>query len=134
MIRGCASWRDAIEETREHLRALFDPVLLSMGPADVDAPIAALHKGEQRRWQRNSVRGGEPAHIVRELLHGPHAMGIWRNSSRRELAGHPCSMTCASGSRNTVSPSYAQELKTMGPISAARLERARGGTRGVDQR
>ncbi len=113
--------RDANEETRQHLRALFDPILLSQASADGMRRLPHYIKGEQRRWQRNSVRGGEPAHIARELLQWTarfrdlakqlEAQGRWSpmlDDLRLWIEEYRISL-------------YAQELKTLGPISAARL-------------
>jgi ATP-dependent helicase HrpA len=113
--------RDAIEETRQHLRRLFDPILLSRGSADVMRRLPHYIKGEQRRWQRNSVRGGEPAHVGRELLQWTaryldlakqlEAQSRWSpqlDDLRLWIEEYRVSL-------------YAQELKTLGPISAVRL-------------
>jgi ATP-dependent helicase HrpA len=79
-------------------------------------------KAEERRWQRSAARGGESAHIVRELRD-------WSARYRRlakELDAEMRWIPEIDDLKNWIEEYrvslYAQELKTLGPISAARLE------------
>jgi ATP-dependent helicase HrpA len=113
---------DAAEETRQHLRRLLDARVLQGVTPEWLRQLPRYLKAEQRRWQRNAVRGGEPPTIARELQ-------LWSaryHDLERQL-----------GAESRWSPKldefrfwieeyrvslYAQELKTLVPISAARLE------------
>ena len=53
----------AADETRQHLRRLFEPAWLQMIPLDWLRQLPRYLKAEQRRWQRNSARGGEPVQV-----------------------------------------------------------------------
>jgi ATP-dependent helicase HrpA len=113
---------EAVDETREHLRQLFgDETLLSM-PADRLRQLPRYLKAEERRWQRSAARGAESPQIVAELKR-------W-SSRRRELEARVDaelrSIPELDEFRGWIEEYrvslYAQELKTLGPVSAARLE------------
>jgi ATP-dependent helicase HrpA len=113
--------RDAIEETRQHLRRLFDPILLSQASADRLRRLPHYLKGEQRRWQRNSVRGGEPAHIARELLQWTARYENLARQLEAQSRWAPMLDDLRLWIEEYRVSLYAQELKTLGPISATRL-------------
>jgi ATP-dependent helicase HrpA len=113
---------DAAEETRQHLRALLDQRVLQTAAADWLRQLPRYLKAEQRRWQRNAVRGGEAPNISRELK-------IWSARYRdveARLAGELRWTAQLDEFRFWIEEFrvslYSQELKTLAPISAARLE------------
>jgi ATP-dependent helicase HrpA len=116
---------DAAEETRQHLRRLFDRRILSQSSPDFLRRLPLYLKAEQRRWQRNAARGSESAQLLPEL---------------RQWSAHYADLAAKLDSQMRWIPAldelrlwieeyrislYAQELKTLATISAARLgERA----------
>jgi ATP-dependent helicase HrpA len=113
---------DAAEESDEHVRNLLDTGRLANLTDSRLQQLPRYFKAEQRRWQRNAARGSEPHHIVREL---------------REWSGRHARLALAVGAELRWIPQldelldwleeyrvslYAQELKTQGPVSAARLQ------------
>ncbi len=113
---------DAAEETRRHLRWLLDPKLLQNAPLDWLRQLSRYLKAEQRRWQRNTVRGNEPAHIGAELSCGPPAIRTWPIQLAAEVRWTPLLDEFRFWIEEYRVSLYAQELKTLGPVSAARLE------------
>ena len=96
------SLAEAADDTRRHLRELLEPRILGSVAPDWLRQLPRYLKAEQRRWQRNAVRGSEPANLVQELRHwGTRYRAIGKISSKRSCAGPSSSMSCASGSRNT---------------------------------
>ena len=114
--------REAVEESREHLHGLLTATAIRGAGPQWLRQLARYLKAELRRWRKNAARGSETPHILqqlrlyvrrhRHLQREMHAqlraskdlrdLGFWIEEFRVSL--------------------YAQELKTLGPISAARLE------------
>jgi len=110
------------EETRRHLGRLLDGELLSAVSPDWLRQLPRYLKAEQRRWQRNSARGAEPASVARELLHWSERYRILEKQLNEELRFTPVLEEFRFWIEEYRVSLYAQELKTRGPISAARLE------------
>jgi ATP-dependent helicase HrpA len=117
-----ASAADAVEESNEHLRQLLSAGNLESLSADWLRQLPRYLKAEERRWQRGAARGGESPHIVRELRE-------WSARCRtlaKEVAAEMRWMPELDDLQNWIEEYrvslYAQELKTLGPVSAARLE------------
>jgi ATP-dependent helicase HrpA len=113
---------DAADETRQHLRRLLDhDVIKTMSPEWL-RQLPRYLKAEQRRWQRNAVRGGEPPNIAREL----HLWSARYHDLERQLGAELRWTPKLAEFRFWIEEYrvslYAQELKTLAPISAARLE------------
>jgi ATP-dependent helicase HrpA len=113
---------EAAEETRRHLRGLFDHRVMQTAPLDWLRQLPRYLKAEQRRWQRNAVRGSEPPNIARELQ-------LWSARYRdleQQLGAEFRWMPQLDEFRFWIEEYrvslYAQELKTLAPVSAARLE------------
>jgi ATP-dependent helicase HrpA len=113
---------DAAEETHEHLRHLLcADTLESMSPEWL-RQLPRYLKAEVRRWQRNAARGGEPPHVARELR-------VW-SARHRSLSNRVGAEMRWIAELDELKfwieefrvSLYAQELKTLGPVSAARLE------------
>jgi len=79
-------------------------------------------KAEQRRWQRNAVRGGEPPNIARELQLWSARYHDLERQLGTELRWSPKLDEFRFWIEEYRVSLYAQELKTLAPISAARLE------------
>jgi len=117
-----ASLAEAADESGEHLRRLLAADNLQSCSTDWLRQLPRYLKAEERRWQRNAARGGEPPYVVREL--------------RRWAARHEMLVKQAAAELRWVAQLddlqgwieeyrvslYAQELKTLGQVSAARLE------------
>ena len=79
-------------------------------------------KAEERRWQRNAARGGEPASVVRELRAWSARAQALQTKLQAELRWIPQLGELQQWIEEYRVSLYAQELKTLGPVSAARLE------------
>ena len=113
---------DAAEETHEHVRHLLGAGALESMSTEWLRQLPRYLKAEERRWQRSAARGGEPPHILRELR-------VWsaRHRSLANLVGGEMRWIAQLDDLQSWIEEYrvslyAQELKTLGPISAARLE------------
>ncbi|HTV97789.1 MAG TPA: ATP-dependent RNA helicase HrpA [Steroidobacteraceae bacterium] len=111
----------AAQETRAHLERLLDaPLLGSMSP-DWLRQLPRYLRAEERRWQRTLARGAEQPHILAEL---------------RDWAARCLALEAQAGAEQRHPPEldelrlwleeyrvslYAQDLKTIGPVSASRL-------------
>jgi ATP-dependent helicase HrpA len=113
---------DGAEETRRHLRRLLDHTVIQTAPPDWLRQLPRYLKAEQRRWQRNTVRGGEPEHIARELHQWSARYEELARQLSAELRWTPKLDEFRFWIEEYRVSLYAQELKTLGPISAARLE------------
>jgi ATP-dependent helicase HrpA len=109
-------------ETRRHLERLLDRLTLETVSLEWLRQVPRYLKAELRRWQRITVRGSEPKHILQEI-------GAWSarydDLERRleaELRWTPKLVELRFWIEEYRVSLYAQELKTLGPISAARLE------------
>ena len=79
-------------------------------------------KAEQRRWQRNAVRGSESKSILGELRHWSGRLRDLEKALDAELRFIPLLDEFRFWIEEYRVSLYAQELKTQGPVSAARLE------------
>jgi ATP-dependent helicase HrpA len=113
---------DAVDESNDHLRRLLNAGMLESTDADWLRQWPRYLKGELRRWQRGTARGGEPPHIVREL----RAWIARYRQLEKLVSGEMRWIPELDDLRNWIEEYrvslYAQELKTLGPVSAARLE------------
>jgi ATP-dependent helicase HrpA len=91
-------------------------------PLDWLRQVPRYLKAELRRWQRNSVRGSEPKHIVQEIERWSARYQELEKRLDAELRFTPKLVEFRFWIEEYRVSLYAQELKTLGPISAARLE------------
>jgi ATP-dependent helicase HrpA len=112
---------DAADESREHLRRLLSAGNLESLPADWLRQLPRYLKAEERRWQRSAARGGEPPHIVRELREWTARYRTLAQEVGAELRWIPELDDLQHWIEEYRVSLYAQELKTLGPVSAARL-------------
>ena len=113
---------EAAEESRQHLRRLFSHGTIQTVSIDWLRQLPRYLKAELRRWQRNAVRGGEAATLVPELRRWTARLEDLEGQLAAELRWTPKIDELRFWIEEYRVSLYAQELKTLGPISAARLE------------
>jgi ATP-dependent helicase HrpA len=116
---------EAAQESRAHLERLLDaPFLRSLSP-DWLRQVPRWLRGEERRWQRALARGSEPAPVLAELREWTRRYDALADETRAELRHPPGLPELRQWIEEYRVSLYAQDLKTVGPVSAARLaERA----------
>ncbi len=119
---GSARLADAALESHEHLRRLLNAAALDSVPADWLRQLPRYLKAEERRWQRNAVRGGEPANIAQQLRAARQRHRTLAMRAGEELRWIPQLDELQHWIEEYRVSLYAQELKTLGPVSAARLD------------
>jgi ATP-dependent helicase HrpA len=113
---------DAVEESNEHLRRLLNAEALESTPTDWLRQLPRYLKAEQRRRQRSGSRGGELPHLVKDLRGWSARYSSLEQKVGSELRWIPELDDLKHWIEEYRVSLYAQELKTLGPISAARLE------------
>ena len=113
---------EAAEETRRHLQRLLGFATINDASLDWLRQLTRYLKAEQRRWQRNTVRGGESKHIAAELEHWSNRYEDLEKRVAAELRWTPQLPELRFWIEEYRVSLYAQELKTLGAVSAARLE------------
>lgn len=119
---GSARLADAALESHEHLRRLLNAAALDSVPADWLRQLPRYLKAEERRWQRNAVRGGEPANIAQQLRAARQRHRTLAMRAGEELRWIPQLDELQHWIEEYRVSLYAQELKTLGSVSAARLD------------
>jgi ATP-dependent helicase HrpA len=119
---GSARSADAAQESHEHLQRLLNAAALESLPAEWLRQLPRYLKAEERRWQRGAVRGGEPAQMVRELRTMTQRHLSLAKRVGEELRWIPQLDELQHWIEEYRVSLYAQELKTLGPVSAPRLE------------
>jgi ATP-dependent helicase HrpA len=112
----------AADETRQHLRRLFEPAQMQIMPIEWLRQLPRYLKAEQRRWQRNAVRGAESAQVAKELEQWSRRHQELQAQLGAELRWIPLLDELHFWIEEYRVSLYAQELKTLGPISSARLQ------------
>jgi ATP-dependent helicase HrpA len=114
--------REAMGESREHLRLLLNASALQGAAPQWTRQLPRYLKAELRRWQRNAARAPESPRVMQQIRYFAD-----RERHLRQESSAQQRWTAQLGELHywieefRVSL-YAQELKTLGPISAARLE------------
>jgi ATP-dependent helicase HrpA len=112
---------EAVDESNGHLRRLLNAATLESQSPDWLRQVPRYLKAEQRRWQRNAARGAEPPHIVREVREWSARQQALANQVGAEMRWIPELDELQNWIEEYRVSLYAQELKTLGPISSARL-------------
>jgi len=109
------------QETQRHLCRLFDGETISYVSDEWNRQLPRYLKAEERRWQRLLARGQEAPGVLKELLEW--TLRLQRLASQVAAEGRwiPLIDELRTGIEEYRVSLYAQELKTLGPISAARL-------------
>jgi ATP-dependent helicase HrpA len=116
---------EAAQETRVHLTRVLDAAFLRSLSADWLRQVPRWLRGEERRWQRALARGSEPAPVLAELNEWTARYGVLADETGAELRQPPELYELRLWIEEYRVSLYAQDLKTVGPVSAARLvERA----------
>jgi ATP-dependent helicase HrpA len=113
---------DAADDTRRHLSQLLDPKILSSVAPEWLRQIPRYLKAELRRWQRNAARGNESAGVAHDLREWRARLHQLEKSLEAELRWTPKLDELRFWMEEYRVSLYAQELKTLGPVSAARLK------------
>jgi ATP-dependent helicase HrpA len=116
---------EAARESRVHLERVLDAAFLRSLSADWLRQIPRWLRGEERRWQRALARGSEPALVLSQLREWA-ARWVSLAAQAAEELRHPPDLEALRAWIEEFRVSlYAQDLKTVGPVSAGRLaERA----------
>jgi ATP-dependent helicase HrpA len=123
--RQCKPMTEAAQEAREHLARVLDAGFLRALPDDWLRQVARYLRGEERRWQRALARGSEPPQVLAELRAWAVRYRSLEEQASEELRRPPDLDELRLWIEEYRVSLYAQELKTVGPVSAARLsERA----------
>ena len=109
------------DESHAHLRRLFDAGRLARLSSDALRQLVRQVKAEDRRWQRLLARGAEPPAILRELNDWNGRLAVLESQLGAELRWIPEIDELRFWIEEYRVSLYAQELKTLGPVSAARL-------------
>ena len=112
----------AAQETKEHLERLLNAATIDSLSPDWLRQVPRYLKAEERRWQRLFARGAESPQISRELRQWTaqgRALEMQVAAEWRRLPELDELKLWIEEYRVSL---YAQELKTLGPVSAARLE------------
>ena len=110
------------EETRRHLKRLLDVATINTASPDWLRQLPRYLKAEQRRWQRNAVRGSEPKRVEQELEQWWARYLDLEMRLAAEMRWTPQLPELRFWIEEYRVSLYAQELKTLGAVSAARLE------------
>jgi ATP-dependent helicase HrpA len=113
---------EAAEESRQHLHRLFSPEILKTVSIDWLRQLPRYLKAELRRWERSAVRGAESATLVPELRRWSEHLQDLERQLALEMRWTPKIDELRFWIEEYRVSLYAQELKTLGPISAPRLE------------
>ncbi len=105
------------------LRILDAASACNTAPQDWLRQLPRYLKAEQRRWQRNAVRGSEPAHIAAGArARGRRAMQELEKQLAAEMRWTPLLDELRFWIEEYRVSLYAQELKTLGPDFRGALE------------
>jgi ATP-dependent helicase HrpA len=113
---------DAADDTRLHLSQLLNPKILGSAAPDWLRQIPRYLRAELRRWLRNAVRGNESASVAQEFREWRARLHRLEKSLEAELRWTLKLDELRFWIEEYRVSLYAQELKTLGPVSAARLK------------
>jgi ATP-dependent helicase HrpA len=117
-----AKMQESAAESEVHLRRLLGGDALKIMAGAWLRQLPRYLKAEERRWQRLLARGGEAQQIPRDLDHWSQRCRSLEQRVEAELRWIPQLEDLRGWMEEYRVSLYAQELKTLGPISAARLE------------
>ena len=109
-------------ETQAHLARLLCAGGLGAISAEWLRQVPRYLKAEERRWQRLLARGAEPPQLLHELERWTLRHRRLKERVDAELRGLPELEELRLWIEEYRVSLYAQELKTLGPVSATRLE------------
>jgi HrpA-like RNA helicase len=109
------------EESHAHLRRLLSSRSIGSISMDWQRQLTRYMKAEERRWQRLLARGSEPPQILRELDEWTARGAQLEARVAAEMRWLPQLEEFQMWIEEYRVSLYAQELRTQGPVSAARL-------------
>jgi ATP-dependent helicase HrpA len=112
---------DRVEEAQGHLRHLLSSAGILGLSGDWLRQLPRYIKAEERRWQRLFARGSEPPPVLRELTEWSARAQCLENRVSAETRWLPQLEEFRAWIEEYRVSLYAQELRTLGPVSAARL-------------
>ena len=114
--------RETTEESREHLHGLLSGSAIRRASPQWLRQLPRYLKAELRRWQRNAARGSEPPQILQQI----RSFSLRQQDLQRQALQQGRMSSNLQDFRFWLEELrvslYAQELKTLAPISAVRLE------------
>jgi ATP-dependent helicase HrpA len=115
------AYPELAEETHAHLHRLLSGEIISGFSEDWLRQLMRYVKAEERRWQRVFARGGEPPQIVRELKEWTVRAQNLAAQVSAEMRWLPQLDELHAWIEEYRVSLYAQELRTLGAVSAPRL-------------
>jgi ATP-dependent helicase HrpA len=115
------AYPERAEESHAHLHRLLSLETISELSVDWLRQLTRYVKSEERRWQRLLARGGEPPQIVRELKEWTVRAQNLAAQVSAEMRWLPQLDELTAWIEEYRVSLYAQELRTLGPVSALRL-------------
>jgi len=116
---------EAAQESRAHLERVLDGSFVRSLSADWLRQVPRWLRAEERRWQRALARGSESAQVLAELREWERRCASLAERAGAEQRSPPELDALRLWIEEYRVSLYAQDLKTVGPVSAARLaERA----------
>lgn len=112
---------ELVEEAQGHLRHLLSAAGILGLSGDWLRQLPRYIKAEERRWQRLFARGSEPPQVLRELKEWSARAQSLENRVSAEARWLPQLGEFRAWMEEYRVSLYAQELRTLGPVSAARL-------------
>jgi ATP-dependent helicase HrpA len=109
------------EESHAHLRRLLSAERIVAISMEWLRQLPRYMKAEERRWQRLLARGSEPPSILHELDEWTARSKLLESRVSAEMRWVPQLDELHAWIEEYRVSLYAQELKTLGPVSAARL-------------
>jgi ATP-dependent helicase HrpA len=119
--RARSSLAQPAQESHGHIRQLLAADAIATHPAEWMRQLPRHVKAEERRWQRLFARGNEPATIAHEIGEWTARLGSLEAQVGAEMRWLPQLDELRFWIEEYRVSLYAQELKTAGPVSAARL-------------
>jgi ATP-dependent helicase HrpA len=114
------SHAELADETQAHLRRLLSAPLIDLS-MDWLRQLPRYLKAEERRWQRLFARGSEPPQVFRELRDWTARADALTARVAAETRWLPPLDELRAWIEEYRVSLYAQELRTLGPVSLARL-------------
>jgi len=109
------------EESHAHLRRLLSAERIVAISMEWLRQLPRYMKAEERRWQRLLARGSEPPSVLHELDEWTARAKLLESRVSAEMRWVPQLDELHAWIEEYRVSLYAQELKTLGPVSAARL-------------
>ena len=121
--RARAGLSEASRESQDHLRGLLGAGSIATAPVEWMRQLPRRVRAEERRWQRLFARGSEPPTIIRDINEWNARLASLEAQVAAEKRRLPQLDELRFWIEEYRVSLYAQELKTLGPVSAERLSK-----------